>query len=124
MEKKNSKKSQIIIIEDDKSIQKTLFLILKNEYNVDLFSTGEEALKKIKNGSIALIITDFKLPGMNGLEVIEIFRKYGYKGKTILISAYPDLLDSKVIEKLGVDFLFIKPLDLNKLTTAIKFLLL
>ncbi len=123
MEKESLKGNEIIIVEDDYSIQKTLFLILKDNYQISLFSNAEEALGKVKNGSIDLIISDLKLPGMSGLEMIETLRKFGYEGKVILISAYPDLLNSQVIEKLGVDYLFVKPLDLNKLNVAIKLLL-
>ena len=123
LKEKKLEKLKITIIEDDKSIQKTLFLILKNKYQIALFSNAEEALKGIKNGEVDLVISDFKLPGMNGLEMIDILRKSGYQGKTILISAYPDLFDSQTVKKLGVDYLFIKPLDLDKLSRAIKFLL-
>jgi len=113
---------RIVIIEDDKTIQKTLFLILKDEYEVTLFSSAEEALGRINNG-IHLIITDYKLPGITGLEIIETLRKQGYKGKAIIVSAYPDLINLEDIKKWGVDYLFVKPLDLNKLTMSIKFLL-
>ena len=114
---------KIVIIEDDRTIQKTLSLILKDKYKIAVYSKGEEALKEINTDPIDLIITDYKLPGINGLEIIEKFRKQGYKGKTILVSAYPDLIDIKDIEKFGVDYLLVRPLDLNKLIMSIRYLL-
>ncbi|MCP2518842.1 response regulator [Candidatus Aminicenantes bacterium AC-335-K20] len=114
---------KIVIIEDDRTIQKTLSLILKDKYKIAVYSTGEEALEEIDNDPIDLIITDYKLPGINGLEIIEKLRKQGFRGKTILVSAYPDLINVKDIEKFGVDYLFVKPLDLNKLIMSIRHLL-
>jgi DNA-binding response OmpR family regulator len=86
-------KKKIVIVEDDESIRKTFFLILNRNYRVYLAKDAEEALTRFKEIKVDLIIADLKLPHLNGLEMIAKFRKTGYKGEVILISAFPDLLD-------------------------------
>ncbi|MDH5385716.1 MAG: response regulator, partial [Candidatus Aminicenantes bacterium] len=86
-------KKKVVVVDDDESIRKTFFLILDSDYRVFLAKDAEDALQRFKKARIDLIITDLKLPHLNGLEMIKKFRESGYKGEVILISAFPDLVD-------------------------------
>lgn len=116
-------KRKIVIVDDDESIRKTFFLILNSDYLVYLAKDAEEALRRFEGTDIDLIIADLKLSHLNGLDMIARFRKSGYKGEIILISAFPDLLDSETLYRLGVGRIFVKPLDLEALTQSIANLL-
>ncbi|TEU07611.1 MAG: response regulator [Candidatus Aminicenantes bacterium] len=114
---------KIIVVDDDESIRKTFFLILHENYRVYLAKDSREALKRFKNAKIDLIIADLKLPGRNGLEMINEFRDSGYRGDAILISAYPDLIDVDELSRLSISHFFVKPLDLDALNRSINRLL-
>ena len=114
---------KIIVVDDDESIRKTFFLILHENYRVYLAKDSREALKRFKNAKIDLIIADLKLPGRNGLEMINEFRKSGYRGDAILISAYPDLIDVDELSRLSISHFFVKPLDLDAFNRSINHLL-
>jgi DNA-binding NtrC family response regulator len=116
-------KKKVVIVDDDESIRKTFFLILNSDYLVYLAKNAEEALQRFEGTEIDLIIADLKLPHLNGLEMIDEFRKSGYKGEVILISAFPDLLDPDTLSRLQVGHIFVKPLDLDALNDAIAHLL-
>jgi DNA-binding NtrC family response regulator len=116
-------KKKVVIVDDDESIRKTFFLILHSDYLVYLAKNAEEALQRFEGTEIDLIIADLKLPHLNGLEMIDEFRKSGYKGEVILISAFPDLLDPDTLSRLQVGHIFVKPLDLDALNDAIGHLL-
>jgi DNA-binding NtrC family response regulator len=116
-------KKKVVIVDDDESIRKTFFLILNSDYQVYLAKNAEEALQRFESTEIDLIIADLKLPHLNGLEMIDEFRKSGYEGEVILISAFPDLLDSDALSRLRVGHIFVKPLDLDALNDAIAHLL-
>jgi DNA-binding NtrC family response regulator len=116
-------KRKIVIVDDDESIRKTFFLILNSDYLVYLAKDAEEALRRFEGTDIDLIIADLKLSHISGLDMIAEFRSSGYKGEVILISAYPDLLDSETLSRLGVGRIFVKPLDLEALTQSIANLL-
>jgi YesN/AraC family two-component response regulator len=98
-------------------------LILNSDYRVYVAKDAEEALERFKNASIDLIIADLKLPHLNGLDMIAKFRESGYKGEVILVSAFPDLVDTKELDRLSVGHFFVKPLDLDALNQSIDYLL-
>ncbi len=116
-------KKKVVIVDDDESIRKTFFLILNPDYLVYLAKNAEEALQRFADTDIDLIIADLKLPHLNGLEMISEFRKKGYKGEAILISAFPDLLNPKTLSGLDIRKTFVKPLDLDALNRSIEILL-
>jgi DNA-binding NtrC family response regulator len=114
---------KIIIVDDDESIRKTFFLILNKNYRVYLAKDSGEALQRFKRAEIDLIIADFKLPYLNGVEMIAKFRELGYRGNVILISAYPDLVKIDELSRLSISHFFVKPLDLDSLNRSIDHLL-
>jgi len=118
-----NKNKRILIVDDDDSIRKTFFLILEKDYGIYSEKDPLEALKNFKKEKIDLIITDLKLPNINGLEMIERFRKSGYRGEVILISAYPDLINLEELNSLSVGHFFVKPLDLDSLNRSIDYIL-
>jgi DNA-binding NtrC family response regulator len=116
-------KKKVVVVDDDESIRKTFFLILNENYLVYLAKNAEEALRRFEGKDIDLIIVDLKLPQLNGLEMIAKFRKSGYRGEVVLISAFPDLLDPKILSTLEIGHSFVKPLDLGALNKSITRLL-
>ncbi len=114
---------KIIIVDDDESIRKTFFLILNKNYRVYLAKDSKEALQRFKRAEIDLIIADFKLPYLDGVEMIAKFRELGYRGNVILISAYPDLVKIDELSRLSISHFFVKPLDLDSLNRSIDHLL-
>ena len=114
---------KIVVVDDDESIRKTFFLILNKNYRVYLAKDSKEALQRFKRAKIDLIIADFKLPYLNGVEMISKFRELGYRGNVILISAYPDLVNIDELSRLSISHFFVKPLDLDSLNRSIDHLL-
>ena len=118
---------RIVIVDDDESIRKTFFLILSRKYLVYLARDAQEALARFRAAEVDLIIADFKLPGTNsvanGLELIAEFRRSGYRGKVILISAFPDLVRREEVRNLDISEFIVKPLDLQAFNRAIDGLL-
>jgi DNA-binding NtrC family response regulator len=114
---------KIVIIDDDESIRKTFFLILSKKYRVYLAGDAEEALARFLNAPIDLIIADYRLPRMGGIELIREFRRAGYSGEVILVSAYSDLIQLDELNRLSISQFFVKPLDLKAFNRSIDSLL-
>lgn len=114
---------KIVVVDDDETIRKTFFLILHKNYRVYLAKDCQEALDRFKEAKVDLIIADYKLPHLTGLELIAKFRESGYKGEAMLISAYPDLIRIEDLSRYAISHFFVKPLDLNALNRSIDFLL-
>lgn len=114
---------RIIVVDDDEGILKTFFLLFNQTYRVYLAKDSVEALERFKSVSFDLIIVDYKLPRINGLEMISRFRELGYRGPVILISAYPEAIRKEDLKNYNINQLFLKPLDLEALESSIHRLL-
>lgn len=112
---------KILIVDDDKDMCKIISTILKQEgYKIFKVYDGEQAIKEINAKNYNLIILDFRLPNMDGIEVLQKIRNIGLSINVIMISAYgTGLIKSKAKELKAVQFLD-KPFDLSKFIKIVK----
>ena len=100
----------ILVVDDDKEIVKAIEIYLNKEgYNIIKAYNGEEALKKLEENEIHLIILDIMMPKKDGIETLKDIRK----GKTIpviLLSAKSEDEDKIEGLDLGPDDYITKPL--------------
>ncbi len=82
----------ILIIDDEKSIRKTLTEILTYEgYNIDEASDGEEGLKKFKEKTFDLVLCDIKMPKLDGIEFLEKAKEINSDVPVIIISGHGNI---------------------------------
>lgn len=113
--------SKILVIDDERSIRNTLKDILEYEkYEVDLAEDGKKALEMVKNAEYDIILCDIKMPGMDGIEVLEQLNSMAPDSPVVMISGHGNI-DTAVesIKKGAYDFIE-KPLDLNRLLITIR----
>ncbi|HSO88496.1 MAG TPA: sigma-54 dependent transcriptional regulator [Draconibacterium sp.] len=113
--------SKILVIDDERSIRNTLKDILEYEkYEVDLAEDGIKALDKIKAAEYDIILCDIKMPGMDGIEVLEKLTEITPDTPVVMISGHGNI-DTAVesIKKGAFDYIE-KPLDLNRLLITIR----
>ena len=97
--------SNILVVDDEYQIKQTFEDIFREEiakgyYKFDFAANGQEALKKIHSGSIPsvdLLLTDVKMPKIDGLSLIKRLQKERLNIKTIIISAFVSLQDLQEI---------------------------
>jgi DNA-binding NtrC family response regulator len=113
--------SKILVIDDERSIRNTLKDILEYEkYEVDLAEDGKKALEIVKNAEYDIVLCDIKMPGLDGIEVLEQLQKMTPDTPVVMISGHGNI-DTAVesIKKGAYDFIE-KPLDLNRLLITIR----
>ena len=113
--------SKILVIDDERSIRNTLKDILEYEkYEVDLAEDGIKALEKVKTAEYDIILCDIKMPGMDGIEVLEKLGEITPDTPVVMISGHGNI-DTAVdsIKKGAFDYIE-KPLDLNRLLITIR----
>lgn len=80
---------KILLIDDDEWIRDSLCLFFEGEgCHLLAFETAEEAMEELKRQPYDIIITDYKLPGIDGLEFLKRIQKPFPDAMKILISAY------------------------------------
>ncbi len=103
---------KILIIDDDKDMQLILSETLKTEgYETIVAGNGKEALKKVTSNSPELILLDVKLPGINGLKVLEEIKKINKDSIVIMLTGYGDIKDAVKAIKLGAFNYITKPFE-------------
>jgi DNA-binding NtrC family response regulator len=113
--------SRILVIDDERSIRNTLKDILEYEkYSVELAEDGIKAFDKIKAASFDVVLCDIKMPGMDGIEVLEKLQEVTPDTPVVMISGHGNI-DTAVesIKKGAFDYIE-KPLDLNRLLITIR----
>lgn len=82
----------ILIVEDTLGIARSLSLgiglYLKGAYQAEICGSGEDALKRLLETPIDLLISDLRLPGIDGLALLERIRRFSPSTRSILITAY------------------------------------
>ena len=106
-----SEKKKILIIEDDNSSRESLVSFLEDcGYNVISTGDGFKGLELMKKDKPDLIITDNRLPNIDGIELACINESFTKKIPFIITSAYDNLKD--IISKLNVISFLEKPIDI------------
>ncbi len=111
-----SKKMNILIVDDDPMIVKTLKDIFHIKgYNAYVAESGLEALEELKSRSFDCILSDIKMPDINGLDLYKKIRKRGFTLPVLLMTAYStDKLIKEGLEE-GVISVLTKPVDIDLL---------
>ncbi len=113
--------SKILVIDDERSIRNTLKDILEYEkYEVDLAEDGNQALEKIRTAEYDIVLCDIKMPGLDGIEVLDRLTVLAPDTPVVMISGHGNI-DTAVdsIKKGAFDYIE-KPLDLNRLLITIR----
>ncbi|MDQ3050730.1 MAG: sigma-54 dependent transcriptional regulator [Bacteroidota bacterium] len=112
---------KILIIDDEKSIRNTLREILSYEgYEVTEAQDGSEGLKYAEKEKFDIILSDIKMPKMDGIEVLEKLQEITPETPVVMISGHGNI-DTAVeaIRKGAFDYIS-KPLDLNRMLVTIR----
>jgi DNA-binding NtrC family response regulator len=113
------KKKTILVVDDEKNVRESLNEIFKDEYNIVMAASGEEAIEKIEKHNINIVLLDIMLPFMDGFAVLGSIRK-NYDGLPVVIVSA--LKDEKSIQKamnLGATGYVAKPFDVVKIRNVV-----
>lgn len=119
----DDKRPEILVVEDDTAIRELIHLFLeKSGFQSFTAISAEAALDILKDQEIGIVLTDVKLPGMNGLELTKII-KHNYNADVIIMTGYS--LDYSIEEAItrGASDLIIKPIRLEDLLLRINVVL-
>lgn len=111
----------VLIVDDEKLLLWSLKrLFSKNKIDVQTVQTGEEALVLLEEKHFDWLISDMRLPGISGLEVLRFAKKSQPHIRTVVISAFGSTSLRSQLAEIGIDLYLDKPFDLDVLLQFIK----
>lgn len=118
-EQVNIETDLILVIDDEVAVNNNIRKILaKTGYGVDQATTKADALSKIDNKNYALILLDLKIPGVQGLELLQHINDRQPNAKVIMITGYASLETAKEAARMGAVEYLPKPFTPNEIREA------
>ena len=118
----NSKTSKILIVDDEEDLTWSISKSLMRENDlleIICVHSGDEALKILEKISFDLVISDIRMPGKNGLELMDQIRKNHPQTKMIIMTAYGSPVIEEKIKKTKNAYYVEKPFDIHELKNLI-----
>ena len=113
-------KMNILLIDDDEWIRHSMGIFFEFEgCHLDTLETAEEGLEKIKRQDYEVIIVDYRLPGMDGLEFLKLIQASSLHKIKILITAYGSKDIMSKAHELGVRDVIKKPFTIDSIEESL-----
>ena len=114
------KNMKILLVDDDEWIRDSLSIFFEAEgCNLLTFETAEEAIEAVKQQVYDIVISDYKLPGMDGLEFLRRVKEKQPNAFEILITAYANCEIVKEADEIGVKDIIPKPFTSEDVETSL-----
>jgi len=112
----------VVLVVDDEPLQREILKTILSEegYETYVASSGEEALKVIRAYNPDVILTDLRMEGMDGIELLERVRSERYEPAIVLMTAFGTIDSAVEAMKEGAFDYLTKPLDKNKVLLTVK----
>jgi DNA-binding NtrC family response regulator len=112
---------KVLVVDDESLMQDFLKEALsRSDYSVDLASTGEEALEKIKDKDYDIILSDIRMPQMSGMELLKVTKEYVPDAKVVMMTAYGTVENAVEAMKLGAFDYVMKPFSADEIELVLK----
>ncbi|MCD0422032.1 MAG: response regulator [Rhodopseudomonas sp.] len=103
-------KTIVYVVDDDQGVLGSLrFLLETDGFAVRTFRSGPALLDAIGHGPVDCIVIDYKMPGMNGIDLARGLRERDVRVPIVMITGYPDSTISSRAGSAGVQHVVVKP---------------
>ncbi|AMK26271.1 MULTISPECIES: response regulator transcription factor [Sphingobium] len=113
-------KIPIVILDDDSGSRRSMQLLLQGRgFDVRSFASPELLIADVKVSAPACLVTDYRMAGHDGLQVLDALRAAGWRGAAILVTAYgsPELMQKAIAQ--GFQAVLDKPCKESALVNAV-----
>lgn len=114
-------KIQILIVDDEK-VQREILegFLVKQGYGAAAAEDGPKGLKEFKRGAFDLVLTDYRMPGMDGIELLKEVRRLNPEAVVVMMTAYGTVETAVSAMKEGAYDYLTKPIDLDELLLMVQ----
>ncbi len=114
------KNHTILVVDDENGVRQSFNMVLKDDYNVLLAGTGQEAIDIFIKNKVDLILLDILLPDAGGLDLLEKFKEADPNTEIIMVTAVNEVQTAVKAIKLGAYEYIIKPFVVDDVLIVIK----
>jgi len=119
--KNGTKTPRILIVDDDPGQRSLLNSFLQSQhFDTVTADSGENALELLRVGKFDMMISDVRMPGLNGLETLRRARKEHATLPVLLVTAFTDVRDAVAAMRDGAVNYLAKPIDLDELLASVR----
>lgn len=112
---------QILLVDDEKNMRTVLTLLFEREgFSVRSAATGEEALEALRTGIFDLVLTDLKMPVMDGMTLIEAVRREGMEVPVVVVTAFGTIEKAVAAMKKGAADFVTKPFKNDEILHVVR----
>ncbi len=112
--------AKILVVDDEPDmIWAVTNVLLSENHSVVSVNSGEEALAKVKDLTIDLVLLDFRLPGMDGIQILEKIKQIRSDLPVIMVTGYGGIEEAVQSMKLGAAHYISKPFDNSQLVESV-----
>lgn len=116
-----SRKARVLVVDDEASARQGMQLLLSQEgYDVALAAHGREALDILSERPCDVVITDLKMPEMDGIALLGAVREKHPSMPVIVITAFGDVSSAVGAMRAGAEHYLVKPVDFDELSVALE----
>ncbi len=113
--------AKIIIVDDDEFMREGLVETLEDgDYNILIFEDAESAVEALSDGTASMLITDMRMPGMSGMELLERVKKVDPKLPVVMMTAFATIETAVEAMKKGAFDYIMKPFDATQIDVVVQ----
>src|SRR5512140_276274 len=117
----SKERTRILIVDDEEIVRESLSAWLEQDgYNVQTAPDGETGLDRIRKERWSILLVDLKMPGIDGLQVLEEARKIQPDAAAVIMTAYATVDTAVSAMKIGAYDYLVKPFDPEELSLMIQ----
>jgi DNA-binding response OmpR family regulator len=116
--------AKILLVEDDEDLAETIAdSLTRAQHTIDTVHDGLDGQESLRSGGYDVVILDWDLPGMSGVELLEVYRANGGTASVIMLTGRNTIDNKETGLVSGADDYLTKPFDLRELSVRIMALL-
>ncbi len=119
LEPSRAMRAVVLVVDDDPGLRESCRLILEEQFDVVDAADGPQALEILRNTQIDVVLLDVRLPGMDGLEVLEHVKALDEQTEVILVTAVKTVKTAVTAMKLGAFDYLTKPFEEEEVVAVV-----
>jgi DNA-binding NtrC family response regulator len=111
--------AHVLVVEDKANVLKLMATVLGDRYRVTACASGTEALERLGREAVDVVLTDVRMPGAGGFEVLQAARRHAAAPAVVMMTAWANVSDAVDAMRLGAFDYVAKPLEADEIALVV-----